>query len=60
MARTVETIYADLLARKEADTNLNELSSTSKTAIWRLWIYIVAYATNVLEMLFDSHATEVS
>ena len=36
MARTVETIYADLLARKEADINLNELSSTSKTAIWRL------------------------
>lgn len=60
MARTVETIYADLLARKEADINLNELSSTSKTAIWRLWLYIVAYATNVLETLFDAHATEVS
>lgn len=60
MARTVDTIYADLLAKKESDSNLDALNSTSKTAIWRLWLYIVAYAINVLETLFDKHYSEVT
>jgi hypothetical protein len=60
MARSVDTIYADLIAKKESDSNLDSLNSTSKTAIWRLWLYIVAYATNVLESLFDKHYTEVT
>lgn len=29
--------------------------STSKVAIWRLWIYIVAYCIHTLELLFDFH-----
>ena len=60
MARSVDTIYADLIAKKESDSNLDALNSKSKTAIWRLWLYIVAYATNVLESLFDKHYTEVT
>lgn len=60
MARSVDTIYADLIVKKESDSNLDALNSTSKTAIWRLWLYIVAYATNVLESLFDKHYTEVT
>ena len=60
MARSVDTIYADLIAKKESDSNLDVLNSTSKTAIWRLWLYILAYATNVLESLFDKHYTEVT
>ena len=60
MARSVDTIYADLIAKKESDSNLDALNSTSKTAIWRLWLYILAYATNVLESLFDKHYTEVT
>lgn len=60
MARSIEIIYADILAKKEADPNLAVLSSTSKTAIWRLWLYIVSYAIWVLETLFDQHKTEVS
>ena len=60
MARSVDTIYADLIAKKESDSDLDALKSTSKTAIWRLWLYIVAYATNVLESLFDKHYTEVT
>jgi len=60
MARSVDTIYADLIAKKESDSNLDVLNSTSKTAIWRLWLYIVAYATNVLESLFDKHYLEVT
>lgn len=60
MARSVDTIYADLISKKESDSNLDALNSTSKTAIWRLWLYILAYATNVLESLFDKHYTEVT
>ncbi len=60
MARTIETIYADLIEKKEVDINLDVLSSTSKTAIWKLWLYILAYATNLLETLFDTHQAEVN
>lgn len=60
MARSVDTIYAYLIAKKESESNLDALNSTSKTAIWRLWLYIVAYATNVLESLFDKHYLEVT
>jgi len=60
MARSVETIYTDLLAKKEADVNLNALTSTSKVAIWRLWLYVIAYACYVMEVLFDTHRSEVS
>lgn len=60
MARTTEAIFADLLAKKEADANLAVLSSTSKTAVWRLWLYITAYAIWSLETLFDVHRTEVN
>ncbi len=59
MARSIEVIYADLLAKKAADSRLDSLSSTSKTAIWRLWLYIVAYAVRALEILFDAHKAEV-
>lgn len=60
MARTIEAIYAELLIQKEADPDLAVLSSTSKTAVWRLWLYVVAYAIWVLEVLFDVHKQEVS
>lgn len=59
MARSVEIIYQDLLNKKQADNRLDVLDSTSKTAIWRLWLYIMAYASFVLETLFDVHKSEV-
>ena len=60
MARSIEEIYADILAKKEADPNLDVLSSTSKTAVWRLWLFVVAFASWVLETLFDAHKLEVT
>jgi len=60
MARSVEVIYADLVAKKEADERLSALSSTSKTAIWRLWLWIFAYGSFILETIFDTHKAEVS
>lgn len=59
MARSIEAIYADILAKKEADPNLDVLSSTSKTAIWRLWLYVVAYASWVNETLFEQLKAEI-
>jgi hypothetical protein len=35
------------------------LTSTSATAIWRLWTYVVASAIYVLEVLFDTHRASV-
>ena len=60
MARTIEAIYADILEKKEATPELAVLTSTSKTAIWRLWLYVTAYAIWVLETLFDTHKSEVN
>jgi hypothetical protein len=36
-----------------------KLNSTSKVAVYRLFIYIVACAIQVLEMLFDNHKKEI-
>lgn len=60
MARTIAEIQAALLAAKAAESDLNDLTSTSSTAVWRLWIYIVAVCTYAHEVLFDSHKAEVT
>lgn len=59
MARTIEQIQAQMLTAKGNEPALSELNSTSKTAIWRLWIYIVAVSIWTLEKLFDSHKEEI-
>lgn len=59
MARTVEEILDEILRAKTQDTRLDALNSTSKTAVWRLWAYITAFAIWTLEMLFDTHRAEV-
>lgn len=60
MARTIEQIQAELLAAKAADPALDALSSDSKVAVWRLWIYITSFALWTLEKLFDIHISEVA
>lgn len=60
MARKLENIIADMIARKESELELAGLTSTSKVAIWRLMIYVVAFAVWSLEVLFDQHKLEVS
>ncbi len=59
MARTFDEIKAELLNAKAADSTLNGLTSTSKTAIWLLWINIVAYAHLLLEQLWDQKKLEL-
>ncbi|MGV4391372.1 nucleotidyltransferase [Ornithobacterium rhinotracheale] len=59
MARSIEEIQAEIYREKENHEELNELNSTSKTALWRLWIYIVSVAIWSLEKLFDLHRAEI-
>jgi hypothetical protein len=60
MARSIADIQAQIIAEKEAEALLLGLNSPSKTAIWRLFVYIIASAHWVLEKLFDTHKAEVS
>ncbi|CAD0004460.1 hypothetical protein [Flavobacterium chungangense] len=59
MARNIEVIQKQMLDAVSADQNLAELNSTSKFAIYRLFIFIVSYAHVLLEKLFDTHKKEV-
>jgi len=60
MARTIEEIQKpmlDYVAQSEALSPV--LTSTSKTAIYRLMLFIVASANWFLETLFDTHKAEI-
>lgn len=59
MARSITEIQQEILEAKANDTALDGLNSTSKSAIWRLFIYIVSMAIWALEKLFDLHAVQV-
>ncbi len=49
-----------LLAAKEQDETLRErLTSTSKTAIWRLLLYICAFCAHSVEVLMDAFKADV-
>lgn len=59
MARSIQDIQEQIYQAKANEPALNELNSTSKTAIWRLLIYIVSVAIWTLEKIFDLHKKEV-
>ncbi len=56
MARTIAEIQQEILLEKEKYSELSALTSTSKTAIWRLWVYIVATAIWLHEKIVDKNA----
>lgn len=60
MARSVQDIQTEILQAKANEPALAELNSTSKVAVWRLWIYITAFVIHTLERIFDQHKKEVS
>ncbi|MGV0830336.1 nucleotidyltransferase [Empedobacter brevis] len=60
MFRTIPEIQESIFKKKASYEELNGLTSTSKTAVWRLWIYIMAFCIYTLERLFDSHSNEVT
>lgn len=59
MARTIDEINQGMVTAIENDERLAGLTSTSKVAIWRLMVYVVAVAVWTLEKLFDLHKAEV-
>lgn len=52
-ARTVEQIYQSIVIAKQAETDLNGLTSDSRRAIWRLWAYIIASGQATFEQLAE-------
>lgn len=60
MARTPEIIQNTLLAEKANKPELAGLTSNSKTAIWRLIIYIMSIAIYAFEVILDKHYSDVT
>jgi hypothetical protein len=59
MARPIQEIYDAILTEKAANADLAGLTSTSNTAIWRLWAWITAAALHLHETLWDGFKKEV-
>lgn len=72
--RTIQQIYDQIITEKQslstlsgllpASTNysglLAAINSGSKVAEWRLWVYVIAVACWVQELLWDGHKAEVA
>lgn len=56
MARTIKEIQNEIIAKKESTVELQSLNSDSKSAIWRLWAYIVATAIWAHERIVEKNA----
>lgn len=60
MARTITEIQQTIIDGVQADSTLSaRLTSSSKTAIWRLFTYVVAVAAWTVENLFDIFKADV-
>lgn len=57
--RTLDEIYDELVIHKSAFPELAGLTNPSNTAIWKLWLRIVAFAVWTMENFFDLHKREV-
>lgn len=58
--RTLDEIYSSLLENMATYPALDGLTSTSKTAIWRLILWIFAFAIYIHERVFDQYKREIS
>lgn len=59
MARSIQVIFDALVADKESREELDGLTSTSRTALWHMWLWIVAAAMHIHEQLWDAFKLEV-
>ena len=57
--RTIQEIYNEMIAAKNADQELSSLDNISQTAIWRLFLHIVAVVIYTLESLLDAFKNDV-
>lgn len=56
---SVERFKNEMIAAKNAEENLIELNSNSKTSIWGLIFYCAAYAMDVLYQMYLLHRKEI-
>ncbi len=59
MARTVQQIQKEIFDYISSNEYLTGLTSTSKVAIYRLLVFVTAYAIWLLEINFDNHKKEI-
>lgn len=73
MARSIDGIYDAIIKEKESRASLSglapsgetssnlleDLTSDSKVAVWRLWAYITAVTIHSLELLFDLFKVDI-
>lgn len=59
MARSIEEIQQEIFESKNSNIYLNDLNSTSKSAIWRNILFIVSFSIWTLEKLFDIHTSQI-
>lgn len=60
MARTITSIENEIIAQVQANATLGPLlTSMSKTAIWRLMVFVCAVVMWSIEQLFDIHKADI-
>jgi hypothetical protein len=59
MARSIQQIKQSMIDAKNADSNLSGLTSTSQTAKWNLYFFIVASCIAIFEQLQDLFKTDL-
>ncbi|WP_336834419.1 hypothetical protein [Sphingobacterium siyangense] len=59
MARTISQIQDEIKTAIQARSELADLTSTSKSAIWLAMTYAIAFVVFTVESLFDLHKSEV-
>lgn len=59
MARTINEIYAAMVASKNQQTELSGLNSTSQTAIYNLIFYVTAVSISIFEQILDVFKSDV-
>lgn len=59
MARTISQIKQIMIDEKNNQSALSGLTSTSQTAIWNLWFFIVASCIAIFEQLQDSFKVDL-
>ncbi len=50
---TTQEIYNEIISEKEKYEELDELNSTSKASVWRLWVFVFAYFSKSIGDLFE-------
>lgn len=60
MARSINDIITSIFADKNSRPELSSLTSTSKAAVWRNWVFVAANAQQNLEVIQDRFEAQVN